>query len=127
MPTSADIDTLSLPDILSGVAQGSRYRCFKGRSGQRYIFTKMSAMDLEDCRQAVVLLFAKGRASGGRQRPDEPVLLGEIDRYGKWHGPRLGKSKFARHEIYVHLLAEDASRRQSIVSDLAVTGHSHRL
>lgn len=110
--------TGSSPGILSDFAQAERYRYFTGRSGQRYIFTKMTVADLEDCRQAVVILLPKSNPGSGKQNGNQPIWLGEIDRHGKRHGPRLTKGKLARSEVYVHLLAENAGMRRSILNDL---------
>jgi hypothetical protein len=118
MPLSLGTATVSVPDVLSGVAQGGRYRYFAGKSGKRYIFTRMRAADLEDCRQAVVILLP-------RKKPEQsgsaggPVWIGEIDGYGKRRGPRLSKSRLASSEVFVHLLAENAGSRRAILIDLA--------
>ena len=114
MSTVTHTDTS--PDILSGNALGERYRYFRGRSGQRYIFTKMHAADLPDCRQAVMVLLPRF-VSPAQQAA--PVWLGEIDRHGKRHGPRLSAGELAGSEIYVHLLAENAERRRQILNDLS--------
>lgn len=114
MSTVTHMDTL--PDILSGLAHGERYRYFRGRSGQRYIFTKMPAADLPDCRQAVMVLLPKGKSP---EQQATPVWLGEIDTHGKRHGPRLNARTLAKSEIFVHLLAENAEKRGKILSDLA--------
>lgn len=122
MSTTSVTSSGSSPGFLSGLAQAERYRYFTGHSGQRYIFTKMSVADLEDCRQAVVILLSKPDARSGERKNDRPVWLGEIDRNGKRHGPRLTRGKLARSDIYVHLLAENAGMRRSILNDLAVPG-----
>jgi hypothetical protein len=122
MSTTSVTSSGSSPGFLSGLAQAERYRYFTGLSGQRYIFTKMSVADLEDCRQAVVILLSKPDPRSGERKSDRPVWLGEIDRNGKRHGPRLTRGKLARSNIYVHLLAENAGMRRSILNDLSVPG-----
>jgi hypothetical protein len=119
MSTTSVTGSGSSPGFLSGLAQAERYRYFAGRSGQRYIFTKMSVADLEDCRQAVVILLAKPDPRSGKRKDDRPVWLGEIDRHGKRHGPRLTKGRLARSDVFVHLLAENAGMRRSILNDLS--------
>ena len=122
MSTTSVTSSGSSPGFLSGLAQAERYCYFTGHSGQRYIFTKMSVADLEDCRQAVVILLSKPDPRSGERKSDHPVWLGEIDRNGKRHGPRLTRGKLARSDIYVHLLAENAGMRRSILNDLSVPG-----
>lgn len=119
MPLSLGTAAVSVPDVLRGVAQGGRYRYFTGKSGKRYIFTRMSAVDLEDCRQAVVILLPRKKTDKPPARPAGPVWVGEIDGYGKRRGPRLAKSKLAASEVFVHLLAENAGSRRAILLDLA--------
>lgn len=119
MSTTSVTGSGSSPGFLSGLAQAERYRFFAGRSGQRYIFTKMSVADLEDCRQAVVILLAKPDPQSGKRKSDCPIWLGEIDRHGKRHGPRLTKGRLARSDVFVHLLAENAGMRRSILNDLS--------
>lgn len=118
MASSLGTAAVSVPDVLSGVAQGGRYRYFTGKSGKRYIFTRMSAVDLEDCRQAVVILLPRRKTDKSPACSAGPVWIGEIDGYGKRHGPRLAKSKLAASDVFVHLLAENAGNRRAILLDL---------
>jgi len=119
MSTTSVTGSSSSPDFLGGLAQAERYRYFTGKSGQRYIFTKITVADLDDCRQAVVILLPRADRQPGKRNSIGPAWLGEIDRNGKRHGPRLTRGRLARSDVYVHLLAENAGMRRSILGDLS--------
>lgn len=108
----------SSTDILRGLAHGERYRHFIGASGQRYIFTLMSPEDLADCRQAVVLLLPKIKSRSRGSLSNQPIWFGEVDIEGNRRGPRLRTATLKSSDIYVHLLAECARERSSILNDL---------
>lgn len=108
----------SSTDILRGLAHGNRYRHFVGASGQRYIFTLMSPEDLADCRQAVVLLLPKSKPRSRQSLGDHPIWFGEVDIEGNRRGPRLKTATLESADIYVHLLADCARERSSILNDL---------
>lgn len=105
-------------DILRSLAHGDRYRHFVGASGQRYIFTLMSAEDLADCRQAVVLLLPGSQPKSRKNLGDRPFWFGEVDIEGNRRGPRIKPATLKSSNIYVHLLADCARERTSILEDL---------
>lgn len=105
-------------NILRSLTHGDRYRHFAGASGRRYIFTLMAVEDLADCRQAVVLLLPRKKPRSRKSISEQPIWFGEVDVEGKRRGPRIKFATLESSNIYVHLLADGAKERSSILEDL---------
>lgn len=92
-----------------------RYRYWQGRSGERYLFTRVEPVRLREFTSAVVVLLRKPTA---RQPGGDLLWSGEIDMHGDLKGARLKASSFKVADAYVHLLAETASQRSHVLKDL---------
>ncbi|MBA5778595.1 hypothetical protein H2509_15810 [Stappia sp. F7233] len=103
-----------LPEASRALGLGDAFRYFQGRSGRRYLFSEVAVDDLEDYRNAVVVLLPRLRSSGDSRGR----WLGEIDRYGARQGKPISAVRLKRMRAYVHLLANAAPERHSVLADL---------
>ncbi|MBP0573580.1 hypothetical protein J8J40_23055, partial [Mycobacterium tuberculosis] len=85
---------------LDGHWFGERFRYWYGASGRRYLFSKVTAADVTDSTDAIVLVAGAD--------PDRPVFVGTT-------APRQTPAETV---VYVHLLAATEAERQAIVADL---------
>lgn len=101
---------------LAGLAAGSVFRYWRGRSGRRYLHTVHALADWPGYSEAN-LIFVRCR-SGGRRHV---LWVGQIGGHG---APGAARSLFARmqaagaSEVHVHLLAGSGKARRAVERDL---------
>lgn len=113
MTLATEMNTTRFPKVAEELGLLDRYRYFDGKSGRRYIFTRMTASDLADCAGAVVIVPLQGKSAQGAA----PVI-GEVDRNGKFHGLGAAKARRRYGDVFVHLLAGSAQDRKAVLDDL---------
>lgn len=110
------------PRFASQCGVGDRFRYWLGSSGQRYLFTAMTAAEITGIEGAVVVFAERDKAGGYRGVdlfvPGDP---GELP-MGATANRLVSNPNLV---AFVHLLAEDAGARAGVVSDL--TGVDQRL
>jgi hypothetical protein len=94
---------------------GARFRFWIGASGRRYLFTAVSAEELPDFADAIVVV-ARGDASRGYAGVD----IADLGAAGEASAARIARRIAADSGLaaFVHLLAVDAERRGAIAADL---------
>ncbi len=100
----------SVPRIAIAAGMSGRYRYWTGGSGERYLFTQVTAKSLDDFDGGVFLLVRFGaiQAVGGRGAISAALARG-------CHGATL----------YVHLLATCEASHWDIIDDLMPDCHGH--
>ena len=109
MSTAEQLQTGSgvSPDVVRGLGLESKFRYWRGASGRRYLFSAISARDLIDLDNVVVLI----------PRADH-------DRAG-WVGEFRAAAASAQftalpdRPAFVHLLARSENERRAVIEDLA--------
>ncbi|WP_068310753.1 hypothetical protein [Polycladidibacter hongkongensis] len=89
---------------------GGKFRYWCGRSGARYLFTRIDVDALTDFNEAVVLISERGE-------DPQALWVGQLREPGfsRW----LQGQEAAEHfDFFVHLLAEDPVAKQAAISDL---------
>ncbi len=89
---------------------GDLYHYFRGRSGRRYLFSRIDVADLDDFGPAVAIA---AEPSGG-----ERLVIRAITLLEEPGDDRLGPPD-DRCVVLVHLLADTADERRAVVEDLA--------
>ncbi|SHM94168.1 hypothetical protein SAMN05444272_3538 [Roseibium suaedae] len=113
MTLATEMNTTRFPKVAEELGLLDRYRYFDGKSGKRYIFTRMTASDLADCAGAVVII-----PPSARQAETQLPVIGEVDRDGKFHGLGAARTRRRAGEVFVHLLAGSAKDRKTVLDDL---------
>ncbi|MBD8891692.1 hypothetical protein IG616_09035 [Labrenzia suaedae] len=113
MISATEMNTARFPKVAEELGFLDRYRYFDGKSGKRYIFTRMTAPDLADCAGVVVII-----PPSAKQADTQLPVIGEVDRDGKFHGLGAAKTRRRAGEVFVHLLAGSALDRKTVLDDL---------
>jgi hypothetical protein len=94
---------------------GARFRFWAGASGRRYLFTAVTADELADFTDAVVVV-ARGDAGRGYVGAD----VADLGTTGEASAARIACRAAADPGLtaFVHLLAADAGSRRDIAADL---------
>ena len=103
----------SVPNIVLKAGLPARFRYWSGRSGARYLFTRTDSGELDHFDVAVVILARFGRIIWAGDPPAGRPCAAEMRALLQREGT----------EIYVHLLARDAARRERIIDDLRAVFH----
>jgi hypothetical protein len=98
-----DVSQSNRPSIVRGQWFEGRFVYWRGLSGQRYLFSEVSAEELQDLENAIILIPADDQSRA-------PGYVGEA----------LPDAMRARAKsAYVHLLAASESERRRVVEDLS--------
>ncbi|MDD7909473.1 hypothetical protein PUV47_06055 [Pseudovibrio exalbescens] len=93
------------------LSAGDRFRYWEGKSGQRYLFSKIKEQELLDYPGSVVLM--------ADERMDHVVVwLGHADQHGELHGAHSVPKRRRQMAFYVHLLCTTDEERKETLSDL---------
>lgn len=103
----------SVPNIVLKAGLPARFRYWSGRSGARYLFTRTDSAELDHFDEAVVILVRFGRIIWAGDPPGGRPATAELRALLRREGT----------EIYIHLLARDATRRERIIDDLRAVFH----
>jgi hypothetical protein len=103
------------PDVARKAGLGDRFHYFRGRSGRRYLFSRVASDELAGFRSAVVILARS--AGGGRLAAYALTALDRLGRPADSPG-RWPPAVPADAVVLVHLLSATEADRRDLVLDL---------
>ena len=103
----------SVPNIVLEAGLPARFRYWSGHSGARYLFTHTEPAALDHFDEAIVILVRFGRIIWAGHPPAGRPAATELNALAQREGT----------EVYIHLLARDAVRRERIIDDLRAVFH----